>query len=54
MEFKINVEQLFNCDSDGIGILRADTINKSNLKIISSILDEIGNYSAKVKFIFNN
>jgi hypothetical protein len=51
MEFNINLTQLFKCDREGIGIITGDSIPKNNHAAISSILDNIGLASSKVKFL---
>ena len=48
MEFSFNVEKILKCDSDGLAILTPQSINNSNNKYISTVIDYIGAASSKV------
>ena len=48
MEFSFNVEKLLKCNIDGLVTLTPQSINNSNSKYISTIIDYIGAASSKV------
>ena len=48
MELYFNTTALLNCNSDDIGIIEGNQYNKNSNQNISTVLDTIGELSAKV------
>jgi hypothetical protein len=51
MEFSFNTSALFKCDNNDIGIVDGSQYNKNSNLNISTVLDTIGELSAKVSII---